>query len=373
MNHMEKVFEQRLEQCRREMAAAQMDGLLVTRSHLIYHLTGWQPPEWARAFLILSGPHADLISPFEPESLPNDQVDCLTYEGFSLDRIVHPEENALEGVTRAVKKSSLEGKTLGMDPMALPAAIGCELQSRLKTVDSAVFLARLIARKDPFAIEAIRKAVQHLDSAFRVAQDVIQAGLIELELFAALQSHLSGALGKPVVLACNLASGSRTLTEEPAATNKALAKGETILIDLFPMLGPYGADYTRNFILGQASDAQRHQHRVLEEALDRVEEKLGPGLTAREIDALVRKTITNSGCGPWQHPHHSGHAFGLSIPEWPWIIAAENQPLETGMVIAIEPGIYHPENGGMRLESNYLITERGFERLESFPRRLIEV
>ncbi len=370
---MEKVFEERMERCRHEMVAAQMDGLLVTRPHLVYHLTGWLPPDWARVFLILSGLRAELVSPFEPESLLNRQVDCLTYESFSLDHIVHKDENALDGINQAIAKASLEGKTLGMDPTALSSSLGCRLQNKLKTVDSAAFLARLIARKDPFAIEAIRKAVQHLDSAFRVAQDVIQADLIELELFAALQSHLSRALGEPVVLDCNLASGSRTLTEEPTATNKALAKGETVLIDLFPMLGPYGADYTRNFIIGQATDSQCQQHMVLEKALSSVEDKLGPGLTAREIDAQVRKIIADSIYGQWQYPHHSGHAFGLTIPEWPWIIPAEDQPLEPGMVIAIEPGIYHPENGGMRLESNYLITESGFERLESFPRRLIEV
>jgi Xaa-Pro dipeptidase len=370
---MEKVFENRLERCRQAMAAAQLDGLLAIRPHLVYHLTGWLPPDWARVFLIISDQHAILVSPFEPEDLPNQQVNCTVYDSFSLEHPVNATKNALERLIQGIAEACPEGKTLGADCTVLPAAFSIALKDLVNAVDSQAFMARLIAIKDTFAINAIRKAVRHLDSAFQLAQDVIQEGLIELELFAALQSHLSRTLGEPIVLDCNLASGGRTLTEEPTATNKVLGRGETVLMDLFPMLGPYGADYTRNFIIGKASNEQQKQHQTLEKALITVEEALAPGLTAREIDSLVRNVIEEAGYGKWQHPHHTGHAFGLTIPEWPWIIAAEDQALETDMVIAIEPGIYHPLNGGMRLESNYLVTEDGFERLESFPRQLIEV
>jgi Xaa-Pro aminopeptidase len=204
-----------------------------------------------------------------------------------------------------------------------------------------------------------------------VARDAIRPGVTETEVFGKIFTSLAQSLGGPLTLDCNFGSGPRALGDEPQPTNKPLEAGESVMIDLFPLMDGYVADYTRNFVVGPPTDGQLAQHAILETALAAAEKALRPGVRASEIDRLVRRVIQDAGYGEFAHRHHTGHAFGLTIPEPPWLIPADHTPLRAGMVIAVEPGIYHPENGGMRLEGNYIITEDGCEPLVGFPAKLI--
>jgi Xaa-Pro dipeptidase len=253
----------------------------------------------------------------------------------------------------------------------MPGAFALPLQGEIEWRDVSDLIYSITAVKDEVAQQAIRQRVGFLGQAFEAAANSIKPEVSELQVFGAIYSSLAESIGGPLVLDCDIGSGRRSLDTEPQPTHKLLHPGETVLIDLFPNLGGYVADYTRNFVVGKPTDDQRTQHAALEKALSAAQALLRPGVQASEVDYLVHKIIEEEGFGKFAHIHHSGHAFGLVIPEPPWLIPADHSALRSGMVIAVEPGIYHPINGGMRLEGNFIITEDGCQSLAGFPATLI--
>jgi Xaa-Pro aminopeptidase len=367
----EATLKRRMEALQEGLGHWKLKGLLIHQTPYIYHLTHWHPPAWAETFLIISQKHSVLVSAVTPEDVHRTWDKIITYSNFSLDRLVQPQKEALAALREAIGELNLAGQLVGIAIGSVGGYYAITLAEEIQLEDATHFLHEQTAIKDELAIDEIRQREAMLDRAFRTAQQVIRPELTELDLYEAIYADLANALGSPFTLDCDLGSGLRTLLDEPQPTLKRLQPGDTILIDLFPNLGGYVADYTRNFIVGKPNDDQRNQHAALEKALQKAESILRPGVTAAEIDRITRSTLEEQGFAKTMYQHHSGHAFGLTTPEPPIIIPANPSPLQAGMVIAIEPGIYHPEVGGMRLEGNYLITENGFERLDGFPAELV--
>jgi Xaa-Pro aminopeptidase len=367
----EATLKRRMEALHEGLARRNLKGLLIHQTPYIYHLTYWLPPAWTETFLVISQNQSILVSSVTPADVHQAWNKMIAYNNFSLDSLVQPQEEALAALMEAISDLNLAGQPVGVALGSIGGHYALELAEHVQLKDATSFLYERTALKDELAIHKIRQREAMLDRAFRTAQQVIRPEMTELELYGVLYNELTNALGSPFALDCDIGSGPRTLLDEPQPTMRRLQPGETILIDLFPNLGGYVADYTRNFVLGQPSEGQRNQHAALEKALKNAESILRPGVTAAEIDRIARSTLEAEGFAKTMYQHHSGHAFGLTTPEPPVIIPANPSPLQAGMVIAIEPGIYHPEVGGMRLEGNYLITENGFERLDGFPAELV--
>jgi Xaa-Pro aminopeptidase len=163
------------------------------------------------------------------------------------------------------------------------------------------------------------------------------------------------------------------MERSPRATARRLEPGDLVLVDLYPVLDGYAADCTRTFVVGKPNPLQRKRHAALEAALAAAESRLRPGTDVSAIDDAVRATLRAAGGYDATMTHHSGHGVGLLAWEDPWIGPGAPGALAEGMAIAIEPGLYVPGWGGMRLEGNYLITATGFDRLDRFPSTLIAV
>ena len=142
--------------------------------------------------------------------------------------------------------------------------------------------------------------------------------------------------------------------------------GDSVFVDIYSCQHGYYADTTRVFFTGEPTSKQRQIYRILIEAIAAGEAELRPGVRACDVDAAVRGVIKTAGYGE-NFPHHSGHAYGLFQQERPYLIPAERMILETGMILTLEPGIYLPGWGGMRIEGNYLIEPKGSRRLDQYP------
>jgi Xaa-Pro aminopeptidase len=361
-------LKQRIAEFQQGLAGQKLKGLILDQPATIFYLTGWLPPSWAHPFLVISSIETVLVSPFLPKDIVPVWGRSILYT--SLIETVQPDQEARQALMQALSELGLQSQRIGCTLQTLPAAYILSLAPAAKLEDASTLIYSLTAIKDELAQSEIRKRVAMLDRAFETAAHIIQAGMTEIELYGHLYADLASALGSPFGLDCNLGSGWHSVVDEPQPTSKKLQKGETVLIDLFPNLGGYVADYTRNFIVGPASPEQQKQHGVLESALAAAERLLRPGVSAAEIDHTVRAVIEEAGYGDFIYHHHTGHAFGVTTPEPPVIIPGNPARLQSGMVIAIEPGIYHPVNGGMRLEGNYLITEDGCEALHGFKAKL---
>jgi Xaa-Pro dipeptidase len=366
---MQSILSQRLHGVREQLQRAQLDALVLSDQADVFHLTGWRPPAWASAHLVISATELALVSADVPDLPTPAWTQTYPFETFRLDRIVNAAEQLATALRAALAALRLAGSAIGVSGATLRAdafRVVAET-ARVHQADAVLAAATLI--KDAPALAAIRERVQMLDQAFATAAATIRPGVREIDLFAAIYSRLAAQLGEPLILDCCLGSGPRTLESEPQPTARRLAPGDLVLIDLFPNLGGYVADYTRTCV-GEPTPAQREQHAALEQALHAVEAALRPGVTAAAIDALARKTLADAGFAAYTYQHHTGHGFGIRTPEAPWFIPADQTTLQAGMVVAIEPGIYHPVHGGMRLEGNYIITDEGCEALVGFPAEL---
>lgn len=368
---MKEVLERRRTTLLTALTGSGLSGLVLNQPAYIYHMTDWLPPSGISIFLVVGPDDIILVSPHLPSSGEPVWSEAILYTSFSLDELVPAGDNAFAVLEQALSQLKLTGREVGGVLSALPGEIALPLSRIIKLSDAKELIQAVTAVKDETAQQAIRSRVRYLDRAFETAQSAIRPGVSEIDVFSAIYTSLMQSLGGPFTLDCTFGSGQHSLEDEPQPTNKRLEPGEVVLIDLFPVLGEYAADYTRNFVVGQPSDAQREQHAILEKALSAAEAMLRPGIKASEIDRRVRFVLEDEGFGPHAYQHHTGHGFGLTIPEPPWLIPADHTPLQEGMVIAVEPGIYHPENGGMRLEGDYIITESGCEPLAGFPARLI--
>ncbi len=351
---------------------AGLSGLVVNQPAYIFHLSDWLPPHGSPVFVVI-GPRATvLVAPCEPDVPMAPWHRTLIYETFRLDLLVSAAENAIAALKEAIVDAGLTHAPVGVALASMPAAYALALARVAHLHDARDVLFRATMVKDAAAQQAIRTRVAMLDRAFTAAARAIRAGVNELHVYTVIYAELAQALGAPPALECVFGSGPHTLHNEPQPTSRVIEPGDLLLIDLFPSLGGYVADYTRCFVAGVATDAQRAQHAALARALAAAEHMLRPGVTAADIDRAVRRSIEESGYGAWCYTHHTGHGFGLLAPEPPWIIPADPTPLEPGMVIAVEPGIYHPIHGGMRLEGNYIITPDGCESLAGYPVMLTE-
>jgi Xaa-Pro dipeptidase len=165
-------------------------------------------------------------------------------------------------------------------------------------------------------------------------------------------------------------SGPRTWEIGGPATTRRLQPGDIFLLDISTRCQGYFADTTRCFILDDPSAELQRMHRTLEEAVQAGQDAIRPGLRAGELDAIVRGVVHAAGYAPAHFPHHVGHGIGLAPQEDPWIVPDSDQVLEEGMVFTLEPGIYIPGVGGMRLEDNFVVTAGGCQALSHYPRRL---
>lgn len=369
---MTTIHAARLTAFREATARAGLSGLVVNQPAYIFHLSDWLPPAGSAVFLVIGPRDAVLVAPFAPNIANAPWRRTIIYETFQLDRLVPAVTNAVAVLEAAIADAGLTHEPVGVVLASLPAAYALPLTRLAQLHDARDLLFRATAVKDAVAQQAIRDRVAMLDRAFSVAARSIRAGATEIQVFSAIHGELAHALGAAPAIECVFGSGPRTLIDEPQPTGRVIEPNDLLLIDLFPVLGGYVADYTRCFVAGSATDGQRAQHAALEQALAAAESMLRPGVTAAEIDRVTRMSIEDSGYGTWCYRHHTGHGFGLLAPEPPWLIPADPTPLEPGMVIAVEPGIYHPTHGGMRLEGDYIITADGCAALAGYPAILTE-
>jgi Xaa-Pro aminopeptidase len=295
-------------------------------------------------------------------------VELCAYAGYDASQLVDRPARLIQALGSIVRRLGVRGH-LGTETTYIGHAV-------VQTVPDAVpqdigpILAEWRAVKDHAEQALIRQRVAMLDHAFTAVQAAIRPGVSEHDIVGAAYTALLGRVDEPLVLRGNFASGPRTATDNPRPTSRRVAPGDLVLVDLYPVLDGYAADCTRTFVAGSSTALQRERHAVLEAALSAAESRLRPGTEIASVDRGIRDVLRTVGGYDTSMAHHSGHGVGLLAWEEPWIGPDTPGALTEGMTIALEPGLYVPGWGGMRLEGNYLITATGFDRLDRFPSML---
>ena len=220
--------------------------------------------------------------------------------------------------------------------------------------------------KDEEEVALLEKASTIASEAFEKTLGSVSEDMSEMELANILEFNVKslGAEGGWPNHGFVVVSGLRSSLPHGVPTSKKLGRGEWVTVDFGATFGGYVSDITRNLVVGEADPKGQELHALLLEAHGKAASALAPGIRCRDIDMIARQVIEDAGYGNY-FSHGLGHGIGLEVHEKPRLSSTSDEILQPGDVVTIEPGIYLPEIGGMRLEDDYIIIPGGSRRITS--------
>ncbi len=226
---------------------------------------------------------------------------------------------------------------------------------------------QLRACKETAEVEAIRRALEVAESALETTVAALRPGLSETELAVQLEHACRARGAERMSFDTIVAAGPRAALPHARATERMLQVGELLVVDMGCIVDGYASDITRAVFLGQALPADwQRVHEGLEAARAAALAIMAPGVSAREVDAAARAALDERDLGD-AFVHSLGHGVGLEVHEAPRLAQRSVHTLAAGNVVTVEPGVYLPGAGGMRLEDMVLVTETGREVLNRLP------
>lgn len=232
------------------------------------------------------------------------------------------------------------------------------------------WVAVLRRQKTAAEIATMRRACQIASAAFEHATTVIRVGVRESEVGWALERFMREAGGEGIKANHVIASGPRSALPHGRATDRVLERGDLITLDIGAVVDGYMSDMTRTFAIGAADARQREVYEWVREAQAMALGMVRPGAIAQEIDAAVRAYFAERGVAD-AFVHTLGHAIGMEAHEYPRLAPGDTTVLTPGIVTSVEPGLYFPGWGGVRIEDLVALTGDGHENLCAFPKELM--
>lgn len=320
------------------------------------------------AFFPTQGSPAILLPLLESQGLP---------EGLRSEVQLFPytDEEGPQGAFEAVARSlELAGKRIGVEFLQMrvlelrrleQVAPGCHILA------FEAFLQELRARKDDSELEQMRHAVRITENALSATVAQIHPGQTEEEVATELRLAMLRA-GAEEVAFIIVVAGPRTASPHANPSSRPLERGDVLIVDCGAMCGGYVADITRTFAVGAIPPELERVYAVVRAANEAGRAAVRPGIAAQEVDRAARRVIVEAGYGEY-FIHRTGHGLGLEVHEPPYIVEGNEELLQPGMTFTVEPGIYIPGLGGVRIEDDVVVTSMGAETLTTYPRELIRL
>ena len=282
--------------------------------------------------------------------------------------------SAGEWLSRKAKKLRL--KTLGIEAERMNIAERSRLAKilgssiRLREAPPLVEQARMV--KDREELDRLRKAVLLGSSLFEVALKSIRPGVKEVEVAAEMEYAARRAGAEAMSFDTIIASGPRSALPHGRASDAAIPVQGFVVCDFGVILAGYCSDRTRTVHVGQPSSDARRLYQAVKDAQEAAIAAVKPGIPVSKVDGAARAVLTRNGLGKY-FTHSTGHGVGLEIHEPPRIATGQKQVLSPGMVITVEPGVYIPGSGGVRIEDMVVVTDHGCEVLTPTSKELIVI
>jgi Xaa-Pro dipeptidase len=367
--------EQLLDRLREALERERLDQALLSHPESVAHLSGYSDPaeDWPVANPFVGGPSLLALTPssatlaiadFYAAHAAGASVPHVAYRSYDVSSPPEP-TGELE---RVLDELGLEPGRLGVEAGVLPTRIADALRARsfeLVAVDEVVVEAR--RRKLPVEIEAIRRASGLADVVQQAVRDNAEPGVTEAELAGLAQAAMYRAAGKRVPAILFVTAGGRTGDGGAEASGNRLERGDLVLTDTSPWLDGAWSDTASAVAVGEPTREQQELFDAVRRALELAIDLCRPGAVASDVDRRVRESLAG-----WDgvYSHHTGHGIGASWSEEPRIVPYNDLRLEEEMVIAVEPGIYRPGWGGIRLEDVFVVRAGGNELLTHFEHGL---
>jgi Xaa-Pro aminopeptidase len=353
------IYAGRLKSVRKIVELNHLDGILFTSLENIRYLCGFTGSD---GVFLLTRKKAFFLT----DSRYWTQAD----EEVKESQIVHYKKK-MEGIASLLLDLKLE--RMGFESTFLPFSSYKFLSEKLAKETAFVpleeELKNLRAVKDSQELEWIRRAIEIASKSFLHAIEIIKEGVLENEVAQEMEFFMrrtgSEATGFDIIAA----TGKRAALPHGKASEKRIEKGDFILIDFGSTFQGYHSDQTRTLVCGRPSPEQEKVYWTVKEAHDKAIEKVKPGIPIYEVDDAARNHIRDCGYGEY-FGHGTGHGIGLAVHEDPTVNWENKSIVQEGMVFTVEPGIYIPGWGGVRIEDMIRATSQGAEVLTSLPREL---
>ena len=354
-------FLTRIEKLRKEVRKLRCDGMLISNYTNVTYLTGFTGDS---SWLFVTPKTVLLITDFR-------YVTQLEGECPGLPLHVRGTAESMPEMVEAVVKSAkvsklaVEASTLSV---ALYESIGGRLkQTELVSTNMVVELLRQV--KDKFEIAEIRRSIHMAERAFATIKASLRGDQTEKLVTAEIehQIRLFGGVGcafPPIV-----GVGPQAALPHAVPGESRIEEDDFVLIDWGAQAGLYLSDLTRVLVTGKISSKLRKIYGIVLKAQQAAIDMIAPGVAMCDVDKAARKVIADAGHAK-HFGHGLGHGFGLEIHEQPRLGANQSEPLKAGMVVTVEPGIYLPGWGGVRIEDDILVTRSGHEVLSNVSKDL---
>jgi len=356
------------------MKAKGYQAALLSNPATLTWLTGYAPPIQTGPNPFEGGPALGwwqdqqltiVASDAEAGAFPgNDHLQIIDYVSYTIDEpMVAAERQAVALQTTLTPAQTLKGK-VGVELNFLPARMATIFHQLVPGViteplDGAFDKLRAIKSKEEIA--KIQASLKLCDQAQRFVSKQARAGMSEIELWGALKTDLEITVGSRLPILADLVVGLRTAEIGGLPGESILQTGDPIIADIVPRLNGYWGDNAGTHFVGEPSAELQKMYTIVRNTLRKGVEAIKPGVLAGDLDTMLRAEIASQGYPVY--PHHSGHGIGATFHEEPRLVPGNNLPLALGMIVALEPGIYLPDVGGVRLEDVVLVTADGSELL----------
>ena len=352
----------RLNELRNILKEKSIDGILITSVPNITYLTGFTGDS---SRLMVSAKGAALLT----DGRYTEQAATECDKEIEIILWLQNKRYGSETYSNVAEKFGI--KTLAFESHISTFSEYDTLKNGLKNISlvplsSAVETLRQV--KDSYEIEYLKRACEISDKALELTIPFIKEGITEIELAARLEFHMKTNGAENISFDTIVLSGAKTSLLHGKPGEKKLEKGDFVLFDFGALYKGYHADISRTFILGEANDRQREMYRIIREAQHDAVQALKPGISGKVPDQVVRNIIPPEYI-EYYYPG-LGHGVGLQIHEEPFMGQAYDSYLAKNNVVTVEPGLYIPGWGGLRIEDTVVIYDGSVESLTRFPRDL---
>ena len=348
----------RLAALREILADRKMDAFLTAHPPNVRYLTGFSG---SSAWLVVTREEACLFTDGRYAAQVREEVPAAAARR-TVARTGLADAFERWASRRGIRRAAFEGDRLSVD---LATRLRSGTPWRWQPVRG--WVERLRVQKDEEEIAAIRTAAAIAVRCLGETLALVEPGVREADVAAELEYRIRRAAPEGPAFETIVLSGERTAWPHGRTGTRALREGDWLLIDFGVRWNGYCCDVTRTVVLGEPTARQRDVHDAVRTALEAAAAACAAGARARDVDRTARRVLRERGFARGI-AHATGHGVGLELHEEPRLHRSEEARLPPDAVVTLEPGLYFPEWGGVRIEDDYRVTDNGPEWLTPFPR-----
>lgn len=366
------MHQERLDKLTQQILANGLDGIALVPGPNLYYFSGIHSHLSERPILLF------LLADDEPAIIiPRLEAMKAEAAGIPSEHIFawRDEEGFRGAFQQACARLELSDFLLGVEAYHMRVLENETLHRYapgLQTTHADDIIAQIRMVKDESEIRAMEKAVAVAEAAMGKLIPRLEIGQTEKQVAADLTRLLLEEGGESIAFGPIVAAGPNTASPHAIPTERPLQAGDLLLIDWGVYVDDYPSDITRTFAVGQIDEELARVYQIVRQANAAGKAAAHPGATGQDVDRAARAVIEAAGYGDY-FIHRTGHGLGLEVHEPPNMVEGNDEPLQVGNVFTVEPGIYLPERGGVRIEDNLVVTTAGHRSLTSMTRELIIV